>query len=172
MAGLRGVLTVAERDLLARVRRLILCTIAPDGSARPVPACFVVAAEEPAVAGEAGLAATVLYTPLDEKPKRSNDPHRLARVRDITARPSVTLLADLWDEDWTRLAWLRMTGTATLLEPSDAPGEHAAAVAALVARYPQYAGHDLAGRPMLRVVVNDARFWSARGDTRGMDDPV
>ena len=54
--------------------------------------------------------APVLYTPIDDKPKRSDDPMALARVRDILADPRVTVLVDRWDEDWTRLAWLRCDG--------------------------------------------------------------
>ena len=65
----------------------------------------------------------------------------LARVRDIAADPRVTILVDRWDEDWTRLAWLRAEGRATLLDPG-ADTEHAAVVAALRAKYPQYATTD------------------------------
>ena len=59
----------------------------------------------------------VLCTPLDEKQKQVDDPRDLARVRDILARPRVALLADRWDEDRSRLAWLRLEGDARLLEP-------------------------------------------------------
>jgi PPOX class probable F420-dependent enzyme len=140
----------------------VLCTIGPDGSARPVPVCFAL--------GESA-AATCLYTPLDDKPKRVADPRRLARVRDIEARAEVTLLVDRWDEDWSRLAWLRLDGIASLLEPGESSesaehatpaAEHAAAAAALRARYPQYDGHDLAHRPLIRVVLTGSVYWDAQ----------
>ena len=147
----------AERSLLLQTRRAVLCTIAPDGSPRPVPVCFAPIFVE----GGAGDAALRIYTPLDDKPKRAADPHMLARVRDLLARPEVTLLVDRWDEDWTRLAWLRLHGTATLIEPGSGQGsEHAAAVAALRERYVQYAGHDLSTRPVIRIDVARARSWA------------
>jgi PPOX class probable F420-dependent enzyme len=105
-----------------------------------------------------------LYTPLDEKPKLVADPRLLARVRDISTRPEVTLLADRWTEDWDNLAWLRLEGRATLLEPGPEQGsgkEHASAVAALRARYVQYSAHDLPNRPIIRVDLIRARSWGS-----------
>jgi hypothetical protein len=40
-------------------------------------------------------------------------------VRDLIVRPRVSLLADRWDEEWARLAWLRVEATASLVEPGD-----------------------------------------------------
>ena len=99
-------LSADQRAFLESARRAVLATIAPDGQPRLVPICFVVDDAEP-----------TLYTPIDDKPKRDDDPLALARVRDIAADPRVTILVDRWDEDWTRLAWLRAEGRATLLEP-------------------------------------------------------
>jgi len=140
------VLTETERSFLASARRAILATISPDGHPRLVPICFVLDDVRP-----------VLWTPLDDKPKRSDDPWTLARVRDIQSDPRVTLSADRWDEDWSRLAWLRCDGRAALLEPS-APA-HAAVVAALRAKYPQYAAHRLDSRPLIRVEIERATSW-------------
>jgi PPOX class probable F420-dependent enzyme len=109
-------LSTDQRALLESARRAVLATIAPDGQPRLVPICFVV--------DDAG---PTLYTPIDDKPKRDDDPLALARVRDITADPRVSILLDHWDEDWTRLAWLRGEGHAALLEPG-VPPEHAAVV--------------------------------------------
>ena len=142
------VLTDEDRALLGAARRAVLATIAPDGQPRLVPICYVVDAERP-----------IIYSPLDRKPKRSQDPFGLARVRDIAADPRVTLLADRWDEDWSRLAWLRLEGLAALFHPSD-PG-HSAVVAALRARHPQYERQKLDDRPMLEVVVERVVRWSA-----------
>ena len=81
-------------------------------------------------------------------------------MRDLLADPRVTVLVDRWDEDWTRLAWLRGHGTASLLEPAgEDAAEHALAVAALRAKYPQYATHDLAGRPIIQIVLERATSW-------------
>ena len=108
----------------------------------------------------------IVYTPLDEKPKQAADPRSLARVRDIAADPRISLLVDRWSEDWSRLAWLRLDGTATMLESGaqDVGAEHASAVVALRAKYPQYADHRLEDRPMIRIVVEGATSW---GDLSG-----
>lgn len=154
-------LTPAEAGFLAAARTAVLATTDPAGRPRLVPICFVVPAPE---AGDA--AAPLLYTPLDDKPKRVADPHVLARVRDIAARPAVTVLVDRWDEDWSRLAWLRLRGQAELLEPDGADGatEQVIAIAALRAKYPQYASHDLESSPLIRMTISDATSW---GDLAG-----
>lgn len=90
------------------------------------------------------------------------DPRDLARVRDIGVRPRVAVLVDRWDEDWSRLAWVRLSGTATVLDPTDEhDAEHSRAIGLLRARYPQYATHDLESRPVIRVFVERVRGWSA-----------
>ena len=153
------VLTPSERDVLTQSRRAILATISPDGRPRLVPICFVLDPDRP-----------ILHSPLDEKPKDIDDVRRLARVRDVIRDPRVTVLVDTWDENWSQLGWLRCDGTASLLEPSsDDAGEHRAAVAALRSKYPQYATHDLASRPMIHVLLERATSWSA--STRGHPDP-
>jgi PPOX class probable F420-dependent enzyme len=144
----RSDLSPAQRALLAPARRAVLATIAPDGRPRLVPVCFVLDPGRPLV-----------YSPLDDKPKRVVDVRDLARVRDILARPEVSLLVDRWDEDWTKLAWLRIGGTATLLEPVSDDGEHAAATASLRAKYPQYAGHRLEANPFIRVTIDTVTSW-------------
>jgi PPOX class probable F420-dependent enzyme len=92
------------------------------------------------------------------------EPRDLERVRDIRANPAVSLLVERWSEDWAQLAWLRLAGRAELIEPGgpDAP-EHATAVAALRAKYPQYEQHRLEERPIIRIVVTGARSWGAIG---------
>jgi PPOX class probable F420-dependent enzyme len=165
--------------LLADARTAVLATIGSDGRPRLVPICFVVAGEGPDRGGSDRGASDggwpILYTPLDEKPKRAADPHALGRVRDILAQPDVTLLVDRWDEDWSKLAWLRLHGRAELLEPAaagsvamgsaaaDSADERAAAVGALRAKYRQYADHDLESRPLIRIAVTRWTSWGPAG---------
>ena len=148
------VLTVAQRAFLEAARRAVLATISPDGRPRLVPICFSL-----------DLARTILYTPLDDKPKRSGDPLALARVRDMETDPAVTVLVDRWDEDWSRLAWLRIDGRAALVPPSADRPEHAAAIAALRHRYPQYASHGLEMRPLIRIEVERVVDWGPLVET-------
>jgi coenzyme F420-0:L-glutamate ligase/coenzyme F420-1:gamma-L-glutamate ligase len=139
-------LTPADVDLLTSARTATLATVAPDGQPRLVPVCFTL--------HDDGR----LWIALDEKPKQGPDPRSLARVRDVLARPGVSVLVERWSEDWSALAWLRLHGRATLVEPASvAPG----VVSALRARYPQYVEHDLEGRPMLAIELERAVRWSA-----------
>lgn len=146
-------LSAHERSFLAAARTATLATIAPDGVPRLVPVCFALA----------DAAGPVIYTPLDDKPKRVGDPRDLARVRDILTRPDVSLLVDRWSEDWSQLGWLRILGRASLLEPGDSADEHASALAALRTRYAQYADHHLDDRPIIRIAVIATRSWGNLG---------
>ena len=74
-----------------------------------------------------------MWTAIDAKPK-SGAP--LQRLENIRANPQVSLLVDHYEEDWNRLWWVRVDGTAAVLEIGD---EEERAIAALTARYPQYA---------------------------------
>jgi PPOX class probable F420-dependent enzyme len=132
------------RRFLHDARRAVLATIAADGRPRLVPICHVL------LDGD-------IWTPLDDKPKQPADPLDLARVRDIRRDPRVTVLVDRWDEDWSRLAWLRVEGEATVVEPGDAG--HAAAIDALRGKYPQYATHRLEVRPVIRIAIGRVRGW-------------
>jgi PPOX class probable F420-dependent enzyme len=142
------VLDPRELAFLVAARRAILATIDPAGHPRLVPVCFIVEAVE----------RLRLLTPLDDKPKSTDDKHSLARVRDIAARPAVSVLVERWDEDWTGLGWLRLYGEAILLEPADVPS---GAVARLRSKYPQYATHDLETSPMIAIDVERATSWGA-----------
>ena len=83
------------------------------------------------------------------KPKR---PGPLRRERDLAADPRVAMLADHYDEDWTRLWWVELQGTAATLE-----GEAAEAALDLLARrYPPYR----AARPPGPVVAVTPRRWA------------
>ncbi len=102
-----------------------------------------------------------LWSSLDEKPKADGDPRDLARVRDILARPRVEVVVDRWSERWAELAWLRLRGVARLVEPEAVPDGVAEA---LRERYPQYADHDLDGRPMLAITVDGTASWFSTPD--------
>lgn len=152
------VLTPIERAFLAAQRRAILATVNPQGAARLVPVCFVLADEDD------HLGRPIVYSPVDEKPKRTSDPRSLSRVQDLLILPDVSLLVDRWDEDWSRLAWLRVYGRGVLLEPQPREREeHAAAIALLRAKYPQYATHALEERPIIRMTLDRSRSWGDLG---------
>ena len=142
-------LSERELKLLSAARRAVLATIAPDGAPRLVPITFV-------------FADARIYSPLDEKPKSVADPRDLARVHDIEARPRVSVLMDDWSEDWSELGWLRLSGNARVIGPDgESAPEHVNAVSLLRAKYPQYAGHRLEERPIIRIEVDRSRSWFA-----------
>jgi PPOX class probable F420-dependent enzyme len=145
-----SILTPAELAFLVRARTAVLATIDDGGAPRLVPICFVVGGDP-----------AIVYSPLDDKPKRVADPRRLARVHDIVERPKVVLLVDRWTEDWTKLGWLRLTGIARLIEPDDpaSHAEHADAVGVLLQKYPQYRTHRLEERPIIRIAIERRRSW-------------
>jgi PPOX class probable F420-dependent enzyme len=148
-------LTQAELVFLAAARSAVLGTMGANGRPRLVPICF---------AFEAAEGRLRLWTPLDEKPKRVADPHDLERVRDIVANSAVSVLVDAWSEDWSALGWLRLEGRAELIEPGPSDSaEHGMAVAALRVRYPQYAGHALEDRPIIRIFIERHRSWGNLG---------
>lgn len=126
------------RFAAARVARL--ATVRPDGSPRLVPVTFAVVD---------GLVASAVDT---VKPKRDT---RLARLTDVEGDPRVGLLADEYDEDWSRLWWVRLDGTAALRS------EWPAAVEALRAKYEMYQDAPFAP-PYLEVRPSRWTGWSAR----------
>jgi PPOX class probable F420-dependent enzyme len=123
----------------ARVARL--ATIDPDGRPHLVPIVF-------AVDGD------TVYSAVDRKPKRSRT---LRRIENARARPDVTILVDHYDDDWSRLWWIRVRGRARVL---DAGAEHDRALELLRAKYPQYRDEPPDG-PVLAVDVTEVRDWSA-----------
>jgi PPOX class probable F420-dependent enzyme len=134
--------TVDDRaawDRLAAARVGRLATTAP----RIVPVTF-------AVVGRAIVHA------VDHKPKATRD---LARIEDLRRDPRATFLVDHYDEDWSQLWWVRADGTARVLEASAAPD----ALAALAAKYPQYAERPPGG-PVIRLDVERLSSWQARED--------
>jgi PPOX class probable F420-dependent enzyme len=148
------VLSPAERKFLAGARRATLATVAPDGRPRLVPVCFVLGDKTDR------LGRPLFYTPLDEKPKRVDDPLKLARVQDLLVLPDASILVDRWDENWSRLAWVRAYGTGEILEPQPHEREeHAGAVVALKEKYAQYREQALEERPIIRIALTRAVSW-------------
>jgi PPOX class probable F420-dependent enzyme len=125
-----------------------LATLGPDGP-RGVPVVF-------ARSGGA------LWSPLDGKPKAAGE---LARVRHVRADPRVSLLLDHYTDDWRALWWIAVAGRARVVQPADPSGDPpvAAAVAALRAKYPQYATVPVLREPatLLRVEPVRVRSWCA-----------
>ena len=119
-----------------------LATIDPDGRPHLVPIVF-------AVHGD------TLYSAVDRKPKRSQ---RLRRIENARLRPDVTILVDHYEDDWSRLWWIRLRGRARVLDEGE---ERERALNLLREKYPQYRADPLDG-PVLAVDVTETREWSFR----------
>jgi PPOX class probable F420-dependent enzyme len=133
----------ADDDLRRRVAAWPVARLATvDGEGRPhlVPCCFA-------------LEGDVAYSIVDHKPKRSA---ALRRIDNIRANPSVCLLVDHYEDDWSRLWWARFDGQARIIE--DGP-EHAEAIALLCAKYEQYRATPPSGA-VVAIDVTTVRSWS------------
>ena len=145
MSNKRHSISRAVQSKLKGARVARLSTL--DSKCRPhiVPICFVYD----------GL---FFYSAIDEKPK-SVAPQRLARVRNIVARPQVALLIDEYDEDWTRLWFVLIRGRAEVL-PMSARRERGRALFKLREKYRQYAGtmlHD--DTTIIRIAPRRITSW-------------
>ncbi|MFB4267135.1 TIGR03668 family PPOX class F420-dependent oxidoreductase [Nonomuraea sp. GTA35] len=118
-----------------------LAWVGPDGAPRVVPITFA-------------LLGARIVTAVDHKPKTTT---RLKRLSHIRASPAVSVLADHYEDDWTRLWWARADGQAAVLEQGD---DRERALDALVAKYAQYRERRPAG-PVILVEVTRWSGWSA-----------
>ena len=127
----------------ARVGRL--ATAGAAGQPHVVPVCFAVVGER-------------LYWAVDDKPKRSRE---LRRIRNIAENPRVSLVVDVWDEDWSRLRWVMAEGRAAVVTDAE---ERARALDALVLKYPQYASMALQATAGAVVAITPSRVvgWLAQ----------
>ena len=97
------------------------------------------------------------YSVLDRKPKRTSL-MRLKRVRNILSNPNVALLLDHYEEDWARLWYVLVTGTAQLIQEGE---EHRHAIGLLREKYPQYRHMDMGESPVIKVTPERITSWGA-----------
>lgn len=119
-----------------------LATVRPDGRPHLVPVTFAVVND-------------VIVTMVDHKPKTTT---RLQRLANVQANPFASLMVDAWSEDWTRLRWVRVDGTARIHTDDALWGDGRAA---LEAKYPQYVERAPVG-PAIAVSIDRVSAWSSR----------
>ena len=117
-----------------------LATVRPDGAPHLVPVVFA-------------LVGNTIYTAVDTKPKRTN---RLQRLVNLESEARCSLLVDHYEDDWSRLWWVRADGRAAVADRAEA-GE---GLAALADRFVQYR-LTLPPGPLLVVHVSRWSGWSA-----------
>ncbi len=118
-----------------------LATADADAVPHVVPVCFV-------------CTDASLYVTIDAKPKRAGG--GLKRLRNIIANPNVAFIADRYDDDWSRLGWVMLRGTAEIL---DAGTEHDRAQVLLRERYAQYRGMAIQDLPVIALRIARVTTW-------------
>jgi PPOX class probable F420-dependent enzyme len=120
-----------------------LATASASGDPHVVPVCFAYLHDE-------------FWVVIDEKPKRTT---RLKRLRNIGENPRVSLIFDRYEDDWSRLGWVQVSGSAEVV--TSAPPD---VIAALQERYPQYREMQLEGREAIRITPNRITGWGSLDD--------
>jgi PPOX class probable F420-dependent enzyme len=118
-----------------------LATVGPDGRPHIVPITFAPTED-------------ALYFAVDQKPKKSAD---LQRLRNIEANPAVSVLFDHYEDDWSRLWWVRIDGSARIVRDGD---ELETAISLLSRRYAQYRSVRPPG-PAVAIHIERMMGWSA-----------
>ncbi|MGD9527948.1 TIGR03668 family PPOX class F420-dependent oxidoreductase [Pseudonocardia sp.] len=127
------------RELVAAAPVGRLATVRADGSPRLVPITFALVEDR-------------ICSVVDAvKPKRTP---KLARLADVARDPRVGLVVDHYADDWSRLWWVRVDGTATVADPDEQ------ALDALAAKYPPYRDPRPAG-PLLVITPTRWTGWAA-----------
>jgi PPOX class probable F420-dependent enzyme len=140
-----------EREFLASCRVGHLATTDGNGVPHVVPVCFA-------------IRENALYITIDGKPKRQ-DGRPLKRLSNIAANEAVALVADRYDEDWSRLGWVMLHGRAEILASGE---EHDAAQALLRSRYRQLRTMKIEALPVIAIRIERAASW---GDLSPAESP-
>jgi len=136
------------RKILSFIRSARIAHFATaDRSGQPhaVPICFV-------------FDDKYFYSPIDEKPKRTA-PAKLKRLRNIAENPQVSLVIDNYDENWSKLAYVLITGAARIMQRGQ---KHRRAVTLLRRKYSQYRTMAIDRRPVIVIKPKRITGWSAR----------
>ena len=122
-------------------------TVDVSGGPLIVPVCFA-------------FDGTMFFTAVDEKPK-SVAASSLERIRNVRKNLRVALLLDDYSEDWSRLAYLLVKGSARVLESPADGVQYATGVALLRAKYAQYRSMAIHRNLLIRIEPVWLKFWSA-----------
>jgi PPOX class probable F420-dependent enzyme len=126
-------------DRLSSARVARLATITPDGGPHLVAITF-------AVVGDA-----VVHM-IDDKPKTTR---RLQRLANVEATPRASLLVDGYDEDWSKLWWVRVDGGVSIASGGDI---WESARSSLSEKYPQYR-RSPPGGPAIFLAIDRVTHW-------------
>jgi PPOX class probable F420-dependent enzyme len=97
-----------------------------------------------------------VFTPIDAKPKSVEDWHDLRRIKNIETNGRASVLVDVYNENWSKCAWVRMDGVAEVLIKGE---DHRHALGLLAAKYKQYEGIPLREAPVIRLRIEHVAQW-------------
>jgi PPOX class probable F420-dependent enzyme len=127
--------------LLTGSRHARLATVSGDGRPHVVPIVFALDDE-------------TIYFAVDSKPKRTTN---LKRLKNIADNSAVSLLVDHYEDNWTRLWWVRVDGTARVVTDT---AETEQATDLLATRYAQYRVARPGG-PVVAIHIDRLIGWAA-----------
>jgi PPOX class probable F420-dependent enzyme len=133
--------TTEAMQRVAGSRSARLATMSGDGRPHVVPIVFALEDDK-------------IYFAVDYKPKRTTN---LKRLKNIAENPAVSLLIDHYEEDWTRLWWVRVDGIARVVTDT---AEAERATDLLAKRYPQYRT-SRPGGPVVAIHIEHLAGWTA-----------
>ncbi len=93
---------------------------------------------------------TSIYSPIDGKPKSAR---KLQRIIDIETNPQITLLLDQYDDEWSKLWWVRITGTARCIELESEVR------ISLISKYPAYQNVSV-GHQCIQIDISNTTRWA------------
>jgi PPOX class probable F420-dependent enzyme len=124
------------RSRVAEARVARIGTVDEEGLAHLVPIVFVIEGD-------------TLYSGSDAGPRR------VKRLRNIERDPRVSVLVDVYDEDWSKVWWVRLRGRGRVAEGE----ERTRAQRLLLEKYPQFESapaREVAGP----IMALDVERWS------------
>ena len=121
-----------------------LATADSNGHPHVIPFCYAFDGEH-------------IYFVVDQKPKRQTG-KPIKRIRNMLENPRAAIVIDDYDDDWTQLAYVLITGTTALV---DNETEYDRLLVLLRERYPQYWGMELtfANNSMVRITPTKVHAW-------------
>ena len=98
-----------------------------------------------------------IYFVVDQKPKRQTG-KPIKRIRNMLENPYAAIVIDDYDDDWTQLAYVLITGTTALVDDET---EYDRLLVLLRERYPQYLEMELtfANNAMVRITPTKVHAW-------------
>jgi PPOX class probable F420-dependent enzyme len=133
--------TPQERARVEGARVARLATVRPDGAPHVVVVTFA-------------LDADTIISAVDHKPKRTQE---LQRLRNLQERPWASLLVDHYEENWSKLWWVRLDVDAAIVR--DEP-RRTTLLEPLIAKYDRYRTEAPRG-PVVLMRVRRTISWSA-----------